>query len=49
MHLSTYKRKIQIVTENKVIANEFNNFFNSIATKKDSKVIPTKANFQDTL
>ena len=38
-----------IVTDNKVIANEFNNFFNSIATKIDSKSVQTKTTFQDTL
>ena len=41
--------KDSIVTDNKVIGNEFNNFFNSIATKIDSKIIKTKTNFQDTL
>ena len=41
--------KDSIVTDNKVIANEFNNFFNSIATKIDSKIIQTKTNFQDTI
>ena len=29
--------KGSIVTDNKIIANKFNNFFNSIATKIDSK------------
>ena len=41
--------KDSIVTDNKVIANEFNNFFNSIATKIDFKIIQTKTTFQDTL
>ena len=41
--------KDSIVTDNKVIANEFNNLFNSIATKIDSKIIHTKTTFQDTL
>ena len=41
--------KDSIVTENKVIAKEFKNFFNSIATKFDSKIIQTKTNFQDAL
>ena len=41
--------KDSIVTDSKVIANEFNNFLNSIATKNDSKIIQTKTNFQDTL
>ena len=41
--------KDSIITDNKVIANEFNNFFNSIATKIDSKIIQTKTTFQDTL
>ena len=38
-----------IARDNKVIANEFNNFFNYIASKIDSKTIQTKNNFQDTL
>ena len=41
--------KDSIVTDSKVIANEFNNFFNSIASNIDSKIIQTKTNFQDTL
>ena len=41
--------KDSIVTDSKVIANEFNNFFNSIASSIDSKIIQTKTNFQDTL
>ena len=41
--------KDSIVTDNKAIVNEFNNFFNSIATKIDSKIIQTKTTFQDTL
>ena len=41
--------KDSIVTDNKVLANEFNNFFNSIASNIDSKIIQTKTNFQDTL
>ena len=43
------QKKDSIVTDNKVIANEFNNVFNSIATKIDSKIIQTNTNFQDTL
>ena len=38
-----------IVTENKVITNEFNNFFRSIATKIDSKIIRTKTNFPNSI
>ena len=34
-----------ILTDNRVIANEFNSFFSSIATKIDSKIIRTKINF----
>ena len=41
--------KDSIVTDSKVIASKFNNFFNSIATKIDSKIIQTKTDFQDTL
>ena len=41
--------KDSIVTDSKVIANEFNNFFNSIATKIDSKIIQTETPFQDAL
>ena len=41
--------KDSIVTDNKAIVNEFNNFFNSIATKIDSKIIQTKTTFQGTL
>ena len=41
--------KESIVTDSKVIANEFNNFFNFIASNIDSKIIQTKTNFQDTL
>ena len=41
--------KDSIVTDSKVIANEFNNFFNSVASNIDSKIIQTKTNFQDTL
>ena len=41
--------KDSIVTDSKVIANKFNNFFNSIASNIDSKVIQTKTDFQDTL
>ena len=41
--------KDSIVTDSKVVANEFNNFFNSIASNIDSKIIQTKTNFQDTL
>ena len=41
--------KDSIVTDKKVIANEFNNFFNSIATKIDSKIMQRKTNFQETL
>ena len=33
-------------SDNKVIANEFINFFNSIATKIESKIIQTKTNSQ---
>ena len=40
---------ISIVTDNKVIANKFNNFFHSIATKIESKIIQTKTTLQDTL
>ena len=40
--------KDSIVTDSKVIANEFNNF-NSTASNIDSKIIQTKTNFQDTL
>ena len=43
------KIKNSVVTDSKVIANEFNNFFNSIASNIDSKIIQTKTNFQDTL
>ena len=49
MHLSVLQIKDSIVTDSKVIANEFNNFFNSIASNIDSKIIQTKTNFQDTL
>ena len=38
-----------IVTDGKVIANEFNNFFNLIASSIDAKIIHIKTNFQDTL
>ena len=38
--------KDSIVTDSKVIANEFNNFFNSIATKIDSKIIQTETPFK---
>ena len=38
-----------IVTDNRAIANKFNNFFNSIETKIDSKIIQTNINFQNTL
>ena len=41
--------KDSILADNKVIVNKFNNFFNLIATKIDSKIIQTKTNFQDTL
>ena len=41
--------KDSIVTDSKVIANKFNNFFNSIASNTDFKIIQTKTNFQDTL
>ena len=40
--------KESILTDKKVIKNKFNNFFNSIATKIDSKIIQTKTNFDDT-
>ena len=40
---------ISIVTDSKVIGNEFKNFFNSIAWNIDSKIIQTKTNSQDTL
>ena len=43
------KIKDSIVTDNNFIANEFNNFFNSIATKIYTKIIQTKTTFQDTL
>ena len=41
--------KDSIVTDNRAMANKFNNFFNSIETKIDSKIIQTKINFQNTL
>ena len=41
--------KDSIVTDNRAIANKFNNFFNSIETKIDSKIIQTNINFQNTL
>ena len=41
--------KDSIVTDSKVIANEFNNFFNYIVSNIDSKIIQTKTNFEDTL
>ena len=41
--------KDSIVTDSKVVANKFNNLFNSMASNIDSKIIQTKTNFQDTL
>ena len=41
--------KDSIVTDNRAMANKFNNFFNSIETKIDSKIIQTNINFQNTL
>ena len=41
--------KDSVVTDSKVIANEFNSFFNSIASNIDFKIVQTKTNFQDTL
>ena len=41
--------KDSIVTDSKVITNKFNNFFNSIASNINSKIIQTKTKFQDTL
>ena len=41
--------KDSIVTDSKVITNKFNNFFNSIASNIDSKIIQTKTKFEDTL
>ena len=41
--------KDSTVTDNKVLANKFNNFFNSITTIVDSKIIQTKTDFQDIL
>ena len=46
MHPSV-KNNNSIVTDDKFIANKLNNYFNSIATNIDSKIIQTKTNFQE--
>ena len=41
--------KDSVVTDSKIIANEFNSFFKLIASTIDYKIIQTKTNFQNTL
>ena len=43
------KIKDALVTDKDKIANEFNNFFNSIASKIDSKIVKTESKFHDSL
>ena len=38
-----------LVTEKNKVANEFNHFFNSIATKIDAKIVNTESQFHDSL
>ena len=38
-----------LVTEKNKVANEFNHFFNSIATKIDAKIVKTKFQFHESL
>ena len=41
--------KGKLVTDTKLVTNEFNNFFSNIAAKIDSKIIKTETTFHDTL
>ena len=43
------KTKETLITDKTKVANEFNNFFNSIASKIDDKIVKTNTHFHDSL